>query len=101
MYANFSLIKEYLHQFSQPFSIVAISETWIKNAKGAAFELEGYEVNYINRQNKSGGGVAIYVDRALKFSVMESMTTVIDNILECITVEICREKQKNLIVSCI
>ena len=101
MYANFSLIKEYLHQFSQPFSIVAISETWINNVKGADFELEGYEFNYINRQNKIGGGVAIYVDRALKFKVMESMTTVMDNILECITVEICREKQKNVIVSCI
>ncbi len=47
MYANFNLIKEYLHQFSRPLSIVAISETWINNAKGVAFELEGYEFNYI------------------------------------------------------
>lgn len=65
------------------------------------FELEGYELRYIYRQNKGGGGVAMYVDKALKFKVLHSMTTVVDKILECITVEICKEKKKNLNISCI
>lgn len=63
LYTNFHKIKEYLSQFSTPFSIIAISETWINNVKGADFELDGYEFNYINRKNKNGGGVAIYVDK--------------------------------------
>lgn len=29
------------------------------------------------------------------------MSTVIDNVLECITIEICKEKTKNVIISCI
>jgi len=88
LYANFNNIKEYLKQFIKPFTIIAISETWINVDKGMNFELEGYEVNYVNRKNKSGGGVALYVDKTLNYKVVESMTTVIDNLLECITIEI-------------
>ena len=75
MYANFNLIKEYLYQFQQTFSIIAISETWITEDKGIDFELEGYELRYINRQNKDGGGVALYVDNTLQFKVMNYMST--------------------------
>ena len=101
LYANFNNIKEYLHKFSQPFNIIAISETWINTEKGMDFELDGSEFMYNNRQNKVGGGVAIYVDKTLNFRVLDRMTTVVDNLLECITIEICKEKTKNQIISCI
>ena len=101
LYANFSNIKEYLQTFSQSFSIIAVSETWINTEKGMDFELEGYELRNIDRRNKGGGGVAIYVDKNLSYKVIKSMTTVIDNLLECITIEICEEKKKNIRVSCI
>lgn len=86
---------------TNPFGIIAISETWTNAEKGLDFELEGYEVNFVNRRNKSGGGVAVYVDKNLNYKVVESMTTVIDNLLECITIEIYKEKEKNVIISCI
>lgn len=63
--------------------------------------MDGYELNYINRREQCGGGVAIYVDKRLKYKVVENMTTAVDDLLECITVEICMEKTKNVIVSCI
>ena len=66
LYANFNSIKDCLSQFKQPFSIIAISETWISSEKGADFDLEGYEFNYINREGKTGEGVAVYVDRNFK-----------------------------------
>ena len=65
------------------------------------FEMDGYEFNYVNRRNKIGGGVAVYVNKNLNYKVIESMTTVIDNLLECITIEICKEKNKNVIISCV
>lgn len=37
-YANFNNMKNYLHTFSQPFSIIAISETWVSTEKGIDFE---------------------------------------------------------------
>lgn len=84
--ANFNNIREYLHTFTNPFNIIAISETWIDNEKDIDFELDGYELRSKNRPNKGGGGAAIYVDTTLHFSVVESMTTVVDNLLESITI---------------
>ncbi len=41
------------------------------------------------------------MDSNLNYKVIDSMTTVIDNLVECLTVEICMEKSKNLLTSCI
>lgn len=100
LYANFQSIKDYLRQLKNLFSIIAISETWLNDEKGLDFEIDGYELNYKNRVNRSGGGVAIYVHNSLKYKVVEGMTAAVDDLLECITIEICMEKSKN-IVSCI
>lgn len=96
LYSNFQTIQEYLRQLNNPFNIIAISETWINNKKGADFELEGYEFNYINRKNKNGGGVVIYVDNSFKYKLIAT----VDDSLECISVGICCEKMKNIMVSC-
>ena len=37
----------------------------------------------------------------LNYKVIETMTTVIDNLLVCITIEICKERKKNVIISCV
>lgn len=86
LYENFNSIKDCLSQFKQPFSIIAISETWINSEKGADFDRESFELNYINREGKTGGGVAVYVDRNPKYKIVENMTTVNKHIFECITV---------------
>ena len=101
MYANFSKIKKYLQQFTNQFNIITLSETWINMENGVDFEMEGYEFNYINRNNKGGGGVAVYVDSNLNYTMVESMTTVIDNLVECLTIEICMEMSRNVLISCI
>ena len=91
MYANFDNIKHYLSQFKQPFNIIAISETWINTEKGMDFEIDGYELTCINSVNKNGGGVALYVDKNFNYKVVEEMSTVVDNLLECVTIEMLRE----------
>jgi ASC-1-like (ASCH) protein len=94
LYANFTSIRDYVDTFSQPLNIIAISETWLNEDRELDFDMDSYELSYINRQNKGGGGVAIYVDKTLNFKVLESMTTVVDNVSECISIEICKEKRK-------
>lgn len=101
MYANFNAIKEYLQHFVQPFSIIALSETWFNDDKGVDFELKDYNLNYVNRTNKSGGGAALYVHKRFKFKVIENMTIAINYILECVSIEIINEKKKNFILSCV
>lgn len=41
------------------------------------------------------------MDKNLKYKMVEKMTMVVDNILECVTIEISMGKEKNVIVSCI
>lgn len=101
LYANFQNIKEYLSHFKKTFNVIAISETWISPEKGLDFHLDGYDLTYMNRKNKTGGGVALFVDKCFGFKVVENMSTTVDNIFECITIEIFVEKKKNVIVSCI
>ncbi|XP_024116978.1 uncharacterized protein LOC112138628 [Oryzias melastigma] len=101
MYTNFGDIKDYLQNLEHSFNIITISETWFSCDKDADFELENYELRFVNRVNKKGGGVAIYVQKNLKFTVMDKMSVAVDGLLECITIEVCNESGKNVIVSCI
>ena len=89
-----------MYSFSQPFNIIAISETWIDDVKGANFEIDGYDLTYINRKSFAGG-VAIYVDTNLKFKSVENMSQAVDNLVECITIEICMGNMRNVLISCV
>ena len=95
---NFQKIRDYLSNFKK-FSVVTVSETWLDDEKNSNVEMEGYELYTSHRTNKIGGGVAIYVDKALKSSLL--MKTNIENILESVTIEILVENAKNIIITCI
>ncbi len=97
LYKNVSKIKEYLSKLKK-FDIIAISETWLDNEKVSDMGLEGYELFTMNRVNKKGGGVALYVDRALRCSQIECMSSTIDNVLEYVTIEIHVKQANNIIM---
>ncbi|XP_061906913.1 uncharacterized protein LOC133652321 isoform X1 [Entelurus aequoreus] len=73
LYANYNNIKNFLEHINEPFKVIAVTETWIDDKKGIDFDLEGYELNYINRTNKNGGGVAVYVMKNLNYKVVKNM----------------------------
>lgn len=97
LYANFDHIKSYLKQFTKPFSVILITETWIHNDGEMDFSIEGYEFISQNRRNKHGGGVAMFVDLNYGYKMIENMTMVLDDILECLTIEIEGQKRKILL----
>ena len=97
---NFTKIKDYLNQFTM-FDVVAISETWLDEEKETDVRLEGYELYTTNRLNRKGGGVALLVNSELKSKKVQSMSIQIDNMLECVTIEIEIGKNKSIIISCI
>ena len=99
--ANFSRLADYLSGFNHMFDIIAVSETWLtSNSNPSLFNLPGYEFCHVDRKNKRGGGVAIYVNNNLNFEVRDNMCTVIDDVLECISVELFLPN-KNVIISCL
>ena len=55
----------------------------------------------MDRENRRGGGVAIYVKNGIEFDVMESISCAVDNLLECISINVRVSKNKSIIVTCI
>ena len=53
------------------------------------------------RENRKGGGVAIYVNDSLDYRVIDRMSVTINGVMECVTVELCINKRKNIIVNCV
>lgn len=101
LYKNFDKINDYLHTLKGRFMMIALSETWMQEERGVVFHIDGYELYHINRTNKRSGGVALFVSEDLKCKQIQCMTMAIDDIMECISVEIELEKMSNIIVTCI
>ena len=99
--ANISKIKQCLKEMNNPFTVIAISETWLKDDQSEEVDIEGYERYTLNRKVKRCGGVALFIDKNYKCKIVKSMSQAIDNIMECITVEIEMESSKNILVSCV
>lgn len=100
LYAHFDEIKEHLTQLKQPFDIIAVTETWINEERETHFYIEGYEFLNLNRTNKGGGGVGVFIRNSLHYEINGRMTEVVDNLLECLTIEIHTDR-KNTLISCV
>ena len=57
--------------------------------------LNSYQVHHMDRTSTSGG----VVNNKLTCKVLQPMSTTIDNILECLTVELSLANHKNIIIS--
>lgn len=79
------MIVDYLKQFNRKFSVIAVS--WLSNDNVNTFSMQGYEMYHINRTNKKGGGVALYVDIALKCKQVTQTSPSKGRTLEIVTAE--------------
>ncbi len=93
MYANFQNVKNSLGQFKNPLNITAVSETRIDVERGADFVLRGYDLHCDDRGSRKGG-VALFVDEGFTHQVVDSMSVVVVDVMECITIEISMERTK-------
>ena len=65
------------------------------------FHLNGYEMFHVDRLSRKGGGVAVYINNKFNCKLLNDQYLSIENVCECVTVEICLKKSKNIIISCI
>ena len=63
------------------------------------FYLEGFPFICQSISKKRGGGVAFFVNKLIKHDIVQKLSTSINNLFECITVELCIEQK--IYVSCV
>ena len=55
---------------------------------------------HTHRQDKKGGGVAIYIKNNLDVNKIDVLSTSIEDVMEIATVEICIKQVKNIVICC-
>ena len=58
------------------------------------FHLEGCNLECENRINRSAGGVALFIDVNINYTIQESMSKVLANVMECVAIRISGLKGK-------
>ena len=76
---------------------IAISKTWTKE-NYIHYDISGYSLHYVDRINKQGGGVALYIKNKFDCNKVEQISYEYENYFEIITVELKLQRQKNIIV---
>ena len=81
--------------------VIAISENWLEHKDLDSYNITGYEVIHVVRDNKIGGECSIYVNNVVKFNVVKTLCFSCDKDYECATVELNIEHKGTTTVCCI
>ena len=99
--SNFKFISNFLTELNNKFDLITISETWSNTQTVDDYDLKGYDVYHKVRNKRKGGGVACYVNKELASKCIPHKSIFVDNLLECITIELMISGYKFFIVSCL
>ena len=58
---NFDSLQHSLIEMSHEFQIIGLTETWLKSDPDPLLVMPGYNMEFKNRQNQTGGGVMMYI----------------------------------------
>ena len=85
--ANLPAFQSYLDILDHHFSIIGLTETWLKPSNISAYGIGGYNRVGITRQNTKGGGIALFISQEIVYSKMTDLCMVTDY-LECLFVKV-------------
>ena len=72
---NFSDLQIILEKIQHNFSIIGLTETWLKNETFENYQIQGYEHIAQTRQgNKIGGGCSIFIQKIFKYKLREDLS---------------------------
>ena len=83
---NFSQLQTFLNSLMVTFSIIILVETWLSESTDVMFQLNGFDVFNLFR-NDNGGGIKVYITHQLKASVINELTFMQPH-LECMFLKI-------------
>ena len=96
---NYDTLKDILDSFKEQPSVIAISETKLKEDNIHNLSILGY--NFVSTHSLSNaGGVGIYISEKIKFIRRQDLDFISQDYESCF-VELPRNKQKNILVGCV
>ena len=99
--ANMAPFHNYLGNLNHEFSIIGMSETWLQDHNCDLFHLPSY--NLVERVNKKGDGVAIFLKDTINFQRREDL--ILDcSLFDSVFIEVDRDifqREKNIIIGVI
>ena len=104
MNKKFEKLQEYLKVVKAKFSIIALTETWCNDDradKNSVWQISNYKpIHQIRQTGQKEGGGALFLHNNFDFKILKR-ENIYNNDIEYLTVEILRNRDKNMIFSCI
>ena len=97
---NFGSVTNLLHRIGSKLSVLGLCETWLNKNTENSFHMQGYNFACNSRSSRMGGGVGLYVDNSIQYSLRNDLSIMSDE-LECIFVELVQKNSANIIVGCV
>lgn len=94
---NFDKMSNHLDLLQHEFSIIGISETWLKNNDSDFYNLNKYTLITCNRESRQGGGVALYIKDDLTYKIRDDLGLNEDNICQSLFTEVNIDNRKVII----
>ena len=84
-------------EINAKFSVIGISETWLQDISHTV-DIDGYNFVHNHRPDRTGGGVGLYLTSELVYKTRNDLKLLDQQCAESLFIEICRPKEKNVIV---
>ena len=99
---NFNNFLTYLETLQYQFSVIGISETWLKDHNVNCYFIDGYKSEHNYRKEKAGGGVSLFVKSYIDYIIRNDLT-VMNSHIETLFIELpkCNISDKNVIIGVI
>ena len=86
--ANGNEFKIFLNSISSKFNFIGLSETWLKDSNNSLFGIDGYRSEHACRQDRTGGGVALYISQQFDHVRRNSLAEYFPNYVDVVFAEI-------------
>ena len=96
---HFDNLSEYLLSLNMLFSVVAVSETWLRKSNSDLFNIPGYHFISNSREHKLDRGVGLYSQSDMNFKPRIDLQSSDNSFYESVFVEIMRPHGKILLLS--
>lgn len=99
MSKNLTNFEQFRQSINHSFSIISLTETWLKNTNVKLYNIDGYNHEYNIRVKKIGGGVSLFVSKYLLYRTRKDI--ILPSQYNCIAIEVLAENiniDRNIIV---